>query len=57
MDFEKIHEQGVKRHPQAWFEANRAAVNAANYEGLAPEQHKAAIAHIVLRVLDVVGAP
>lgn len=51
--FETLHDSGVERHPDAWFEANVAAVSAANGAGLQAEAHKEAISAIVLRVLDV----
>lgn len=51
--FERIHEAGVERHKDAWYLANRVAVNAARGE-IDVERHKAVLSLIVLRVLDAV---
>jgi hypothetical protein len=56
--FERIHANGIKRHPRTWFIANQKAVDAALIT-LDPStlENKVVLSLVVLRVLDAVGSP
>lgn len=53
--FDSIHEAGVRRHPESWFIANRAAVECIWEYGGNPAdlKMKILVSRVVLKTLDV----